>query len=166
MRSASRPLWVKAGAWSPCHKSRRGGPGLRQQLPLRSLNRAGVGSSCRGNTRDRLLPKPAFGRNTRRRIAQPREAGNGLPVSPTGDGAEPGISQSSMGKGTLLCSCPRNRRAFGAAETATPREGRTCGDLPVGKPTTDVTGRTKSTTNLGSPIAAGVAPRCPRVVRG
>lgn len=61
---------------------------------------------------------------------------------------------------------PKSTRLVGAAETATPREGRTCGDLPVGKPTTDVTVRTETTTNLGSPTAAGVAPRCPRVVRG
>ena len=90
-----------------------------------------------------------------------------MPVSPTRDGAEPGISQSSVGRGTLLCSVPRNRPGSkGPAETAPPREGRTCGDLPVGQPTTDVTGRTESMTNLGSPIAAGVALRCPRVVRG
>ena len=61
---------------------------------------------------------------------------------------------------------PKSTGPYGPAETAPPREGRTCDDLPVGQPTTDVTGRTKSTANLGSPIAAGVAPRCPRVVRG
>jgi hypothetical protein len=90
-----------------------------------------------------------------------------LPVSPTRDGAEPGESQSSVGKGTLLYSVPRNRPGLGGpAETAPPREGRTCDDLPAGQPATDVTGRTKSTTNLGSSVAAGVALRCPRVVRG
>ena len=61
---------------------------------------------------------------------------------------------------------PKSSRALHAAETAPLWEERTCGDLPVGKPTTDVTDRIKTTTNLGSPIAAGVAPRCPRVVRG
>jgi hypothetical protein len=66
----------------------------------------------------------------------------------------------------LVFGPPKSSRARRAAETAPPREGRTCGDLPVGQPTTDVTGRTKSTTNLGSPVAAGVALRCPRVVRG
>ena len=60
----------------------------------------------------------------------------------------------------------KSSRALRAAETAPSREGRTCDDLPVGQPTTDVTGRTKSTANLGSPVAAGVALRCPRVVRG
>lgn len=61
---------------------------------------------------------------------------------------------------------PKSSGPKGPAETAPPREGRTCGDLPVGQPTTDVTGRTESTANLGSSVAAGVALRCPRVVRG
>ena len=90
-----------------------------------------------------------------------------MPVNPTRDGAEPGINQSSVGKGTLLCSVPRNRPGQRSpAETAPPREGRTCEDRSVGQPTTDVTGRTESIANLGSPIAAGVALRCPRMVRG
>jgi hypothetical protein len=61
---------------------------------------------------------------------------------------------------------PKSSGPRGPAETAPPREGRTCDDLPVGQPTTDVTGRAKFTANLGSPVAAGVALRCPRVVRG
>jgi hypothetical protein len=152
---------------NPSCESRRGGPGYRgESRYARSTPLAwGVPGLATGGTG--LRPKPASGRSTRRRKAQPREGRKPLPVSPTRDGAEPGTSRSSVGRGTLLYSVPRNRLGGRRpAETAPPREGRPCDGRPVGQPTTDVTGRTKSTANLGSPIAAGVALRCPRVVRG
>ncbi len=65
---------------------------------------AGVGSSRPGDRRDRGMTTPAIGPNARRRIAQPREAPEGLPVSLAEDGAELRKAHGRWVRETLLCS--------------------------------------------------------------
>src|ERR1044071_347548 len=88
--------WERGDADIP--RSRGRGETKRVRIPSRgfgpsgSLNLAGVGSSYSGDRDDRGQSASAIAQETRRRIAQLREARKGLPVRCFGDDAELGTA--------------------------------------------------------------------------